>query len=77
MSFLSPLYVALSRKCMHHVGVQQAEEHAVGYAAQSAGEWRAQPAERHGGEESTRGHNVQIPGCGPGRPAGQRRAGEG
>ena len=56
---------------MHHVGVQQAEEHAAGYATESAEDRRKEPAEGHGGEESAGGHHVQISGCGPGRPAGQ------
>ena len=43
---------------MYHVRVQQAEEHAAGYAAKSAEDRRAEPAEGHGGKESAGGHHV-------------------
>ena len=56
---------------MHHVRVQQAEEHVAGYATEIAEEWSAEPAARHGAEESTGGHHVQIPRCGPGWLASQ------
>ena len=58
MSFLPYLCVYPCRQFMYHVRVQQAEEHAAGYAAKSAEDRRAEPAEGHGGKESAGGHHV-------------------
>lgn len=51
-------FVCPCRKCMHHVGVQQAEEHTTRHAAKSTEDCRAEPTEGHGGEERAGGRHV-------------------
>lgn len=58
MSFYPCLCVYPCRQCMHHVRVQQAEEHDVGFATKSTGERRTEPAKGHGGEEGAGRHDV-------------------
>lgn len=65
------------RQRMHHVGVQQAEEHTARHAAKSTGEWRAEPTEGHGGEARVGGRHVSIPGREQGRPTHRRGARKG
>lgn len=58
----------LYRRHVHHGGVQQAEEHAAGHAAQDL---HGRARKRHGPEEDPGAHNVQVYRQKPGRPSEQ------